>query len=327
MDALALQVAERSVLMPINVNIVHSSHLDLYWSGEQAECLKRGAGIIDDAVSRCLSDPKFHFMIETVRFVEYYLYHFPHRQGDLKKTVARGQIEIAACYTDRYETMHDGESLIRNVVYGKRMLRDLLGVESRFATHPDLPAQAPQIPQIYSMAGLDYYLYARLFHDGLRHRWQALDESHIITYNFPLHYGYYSFEDDLIPSIPAIQKATHTDDTILISCSAGDLGPCDAFIQPTKPGEQREYICLSGLIKDLNEKYPELHFQFANGCKTLDALDHSQLPVLTGETPSAKAPLLRRPMCCCISLTKTYRVISKKPRSIPASARCSACRL
>lgn len=53
-----------------NIFVLHSSHLDLYWISEQADCLEIGSKTIDDAVTCAAADENMHFLIETVRFLE-----------------------------------------------------------------------------------------------------------------------------------------------------------------------------------------------------------------------------------------------------------------
>ena len=115
---------------PLHMHIVHGSHLDLYWMGEQAACLALGAKNIDAAVTRASADPSHHFFIETVRFLEYYLLRYPHRKQVLKQLIEAGNIEVGACYSDREENAHDGESLVRNAVYGNlKLMRQTLSTE------------------------------------------------------------------------------------------------------------------------------------------------------------------------------------------------------
>lgn len=129
------------------VFVMHSSHLDLFWIGAQADCLSKGAKIIDDALTRAQKEPSFHFLIETARFLEYYVHAYPQRLEALKAAFASGQFEMAACYTDRLENHVSGESLVRNALYGRKVIRQLLGLDCDLACHPDLPGFAEQSPR------------------------------------------------------------------------------------------------------------------------------------------------------------------------------------
>ena len=81
--------------MKEKVYATHSAHLDLFWMDTIEQCMANGAKIIDNAIQDLLTNPTKYFAVESVRFLEYYLYQNPDRLE---------------------ENHHDGESLIRNVV-------------------------------------------------------------------------------------------------------------------------------------------------------------------------------------------------------------------
>lgn len=134
---------------------------------------------------------------------------------------------MAACYTDRLENHVSGEALVRNALYGRKVIRQLLGLDCDLACHPDLPGFAEQTPQIYKKSGIHYYLSARGFKNGARFRWQGLDDSSIVMYNIPGHYAYYDVEK-VISGFEQTKRNIQSD-FILLGCSAGDLGPAGTF--------------------------------------------------------------------------------------------------
>ena len=67
----------------------------------------------------------------------------------LLRLIKNGQIEIGAAYTDRLENYHDGESMLRNAVYGKKILHELLSISTDICYHPDLPGLSEQTPDVY----------------------------------------------------------------------------------------------------------------------------------------------------------------------------------
>lgn len=264
------------------VYIMHSSHLDLYWIGAQADCLHKGSIIIENALARAEKEPDFHFLIETARFLEYYAYQNPQRMDALKAAFARGQFEMAACYTDRLENHISGEALARNALYGKKVIREILGVDCRQACHPDLPGFAEQTPQIYKKTGIDYYLSARGFKNGARFLWQGLDDSDIIMYNIPGHYAYYDVQQ-VISGFEQTKRNIQAD-FILLGCSAGDMGPAGTFMAKENGKEARYDV--ADLVKKLNAEYPEYEFELANAYQTLERMDKSSLSHMRGEYPS-----------------------------------------
>ena len=264
--------------MKKKIYVTHSAHLDLFWMGTMEQCMADGAKIIDDALQDLLSNPDRYFVIESVRFLEYYLWQNPDKTEAVKKLLETGQLEIGACYTDRLENHHDGESLVRNVIYGKDMLRKLTGHDTRIATHPDLPGLTEQTPQIYKKAQVEYYLFARGYYDGGRFLWKGLDDSYITAYNYPIHYTYYDF-NKLMERIPQVEESIKSD-VILISCSAGDLGTYDSFMLPTN-----EHVNLTSMLDTYNEEDHPYELIRGNVYETLLKMPQASLPVNYGESP------------------------------------------
>ncbi|MEA4899551.1 MAG: hypothetical protein VB065_02710 [Eubacteriales bacterium] len=260
------------------VNCTQSAHLDLFWMARMDRCMDMGAQIIEDAVVDLLADAGKYFFVETVRFLEYYLDRRPERLQDVRNLMRRGQLEVGACYTDRLENHHDGESLVRNVLYGKRVLKALTGMDSGIVAHPDLPGLAEQTPQIYRQAGVRYYTFARGYCDGARFRWAAPNGEWMIAYNYPIHYSYYDY-DRLYDRLDAVERATQSD-APLISFSAGDLGPYGTFQRPGHPREKS-----ADILAEFNRRDKAREFRFAGVEETLRAMPEDNLPTYSGECP------------------------------------------
>ena len=260
------------------IYVTHSAHLDLFWMGSMEQCMSDGSKILNDAIENLGADQKKYFIIESVRFLEYYLDKYPEKTELVKSLLKTGQLEVGACYSDRLENHHDGESLVRNIQYGKKLLKKLTGHDTRIATHPDLPGLAEQTPQICEKAGVEYYIFARGYYDGGRFRWKALNESAVTAYSYPIHYTYYDFEE-LMENIPTVEKAIQSD-KVLISCSAGDLGPYDTFIN----GEDKR-VNLTKMLEDYNRGDHPYELVLGNAYDTLEKMPKVTLPCNFGESP------------------------------------------
>ncbi|MDR0719805.1 MAG: hypothetical protein LBF78_09230 [Treponema sp.] len=265
--------------MKKEIYYIHSTHLDLFWMGSIEHCMDWGSKIIDDAVEDLARDGKKHFTVESVRFLEYYLCRYPHKKETVRRLLENGQLEAAACYTDRLENHYDGEALVRNVIYGKKLLKELTGMDTEIALHPDLPGLAEQTPQIYKKAGVKYYFFARGYEDGARFYWEALDGSRIIAYNFPKHYAYYNF-DRVMRRIDEISKQIESD-VILLSCSAGDLGDYNTFLDDT--GNR---VKLDDMMRRYNDD-PNCPYELVMGNipAVMKQMGDAELSVCSGESP------------------------------------------
>jgi len=268
-----------------------SSHLDLFWLGNFKTCLERGAEIIRQYVERCGETPDETFLLDTVVFAEYFLERHPELRDLFLQLVREGRLEVGAAYVDRWETLILGESLIRNIQIGKRWCRDVLGIDNPTITHPDLPSMTPQIAQLYSQAGLRYYVTSRkVFPDGQVWRYRSPDGSTILVLNYPRHYVFtlMNVADDPVaakhmwvkPLDIAATLAGFPLGTVLVSGSAGDLTDRNNFRQWFGRNLE-DYV---GLFR---KSYPAFDFTYSTAARVLSAYDaYVDLPCLSGEIPS-----------------------------------------
>lgn len=259
-----------------NVYVIPGSHLDLFWMGTSEECLKKGSEIIKEAIDLCKISSDFRFLIDSVVFVEYFLSLYPSYKETLKKLIEKKQIEVAADYVDRLENQTGGESLIRQVVLGKKWLKENLGIEAVIAHHPDLPGVTPQMPQIYSKCGVKYYLHGRGgFPKGLIYRWRAPDGSSIISCHYPVHYGYYRVED-AIEDYQEIKKGFPL--ALILAGLSGDLAPPNTLVGYSEK--------LTELLERLNAETSSINFKMAIPSEAMRSYEKVSLPTKSGEIPS-----------------------------------------
>lgn len=266
--------------MKNRVYLTQSSHMDLFWMGRMERCMELGAEIIDDAVKDLEANPNKYFLIETVRFLEFYLDKHPEKKEIVRKLMQSGHLEVGAAYVDRLENHHDGESLVRNAIYGKKVLHEMLGIDTDIAAHPDLPGLCEQTPQIYHKCNIRYYTFSRGYRKGARFIWSALNErDEIEAYNYPVHYSYYNYHE-VFENLNDIRQAI-SDPNPLICFSAGDLGYYGTFIRPDDVRVTNDSI-----VKELQEKYPELDIRYSGVHDALESMSSDDLPVYSGECPS-----------------------------------------
>jgi alpha-mannosidase len=88
------------------------------------------------------------------------------------------------------ENVVDGESLVRQFLYGQKYSKDKFGHYVRVAWQPDVFGHPYSMPQIARKAGIEFYLFNRP-HDPSRPPiiwWQGLDGSRVLGYTTPGEY-------------------------------------------------------------------------------------------------------------------------------------------
>ena len=132
------------------IYVVPFSHLDLYWGGTREECLSRGNRIITRAIQLAGQHAEFRFLLEDNVFAANFVDSMkgsPELDA-FRKLVKDGRIELAPKWAGIYQNLPRGEALVRNLVYGKRFAREILGVDPKVAHMGDLPGFTRQYPQI-----------------------------------------------------------------------------------------------------------------------------------------------------------------------------------
>lgn len=275
----------------ISIAYIPSSHLDLYWLGNYKTCLERGAQLIRSYIDRCLETSDETFLLETTVFAEHFLFRYPEYQEKLIQLVRDGRVEVGSAYVDRWETIIPGESLIRNILLGKRWCRDVLGIDNPTVTHPDLPSLTPQIPQIYHQLGLKYYVTSRkVFPHGQIWRYRAPDGSRLMMLNWPRHYVFVPMDkSDVTPEVlkRLWVSPLNLDETlkgfplgtVTIAGSGGDLTDRETF-------RERYGLYLEEFVSMFREKYPRVKFTYAIPSAVMSPYDnYANLPERSGMAP------------------------------------------
>lgn len=262
--------------MQTEIHFMMASHMDLYWMGNARDCLDRGAEIIARAIWLCNKYEDYKFYVETTVFADWFLKVHPELKERFIELFHQGRIEIGGCYVDRYEHNHDGESILRQHVYGARWIKENLGIYPESTCHSDLPGLSPQIPQLVSKAGIKYYLRAR----GPFGTWihEAPDGSEVIYGSLGHSYGKTNEEEIK----EAVDSATEQSPVYLMRGGYGDLQMPDDDIMK--------------MLEYARKTYPDIKFSISSPSKVLRCYDsadglRTRLRRIKGEWPSGWASI------------------------------------
>ena len=123
------------------------------------------------------------------------------------------------------ENVSDGESMVRQFLYGQKFSKEKFGHYVRFAWQPDVFGHPETMPQIAKKAGIEFYLFDRP-HDPARPRilwWQGLDGSRVLGYSTPNEYaGTLNHERVTVPVMRYAEQSGVKN--MLVLYGAGDHG-------------------------------------------------------------------------------------------------------
>jgi alpha-mannosidase len=160
--------------------VVPHTHWDREWYLPFEQFRLRLGAVVDGVLDTLESDPSFtSFTLDGQAIVlEDYVEVRPENEGRLRTLLAEGRLEAGPSYVLPDEILVGGESLVRNLLLGRRVCRRF-GVEPSGAGYlPDSFGHPAQLPQILAGFGIRTFLFSRGMGDeiddvGVFFRWRA----------------------------------------------------------------------------------------------------------------------------------------------------------
>ena len=151
---------------PYEMHVISNTHWDREWSCNFQETRMQLLEFIDGLLDILDAEPRyraFHMDSQAIP-IEDYLEVRPENRPRVERHVKSGRLLIGPWYTCPEEFSVNGESLVRNLLYGHRVARALGGV-MKVGYSPFSYGQVSQMPQIYKGFGID----SILFYHGVTH--------------------------------------------------------------------------------------------------------------------------------------------------------------
>ncbi len=136
------------------ITLVGHTHWDREWY-EPFEVMRAHlVTVLDQAMDVLEQDGRQVFTLDGhVALIDDYLELRPQAEPRLRALVGAGRLRIGPLYTQADTLLADGESIIRNLIWGIRR-SDQLGGATRFGYMPDQFGHAAQVPQILRLFGI-----------------------------------------------------------------------------------------------------------------------------------------------------------------------------
>src|SRR5579863_5512444 len=317
-------------LQQFTIRIVGNSHIDMAWLWPWTETVEVVRNTFQSVLDLMKEYRDFKFTMSSARTYEWIQEKYPDLFAQIAQRIKEGRWEvIGGMWVEPDLNMPDGESLVRQVLVGKRYFQKNFGVDVRIGWNPDSFGYNYQLPQIYKKSGMDYFVTQKLLwaHEFTVFPyklfwWQSPDGSRILTY-FPHDYAggidaetlgkdvsiwMPSLYGKTIPAQPEMMHLYGVGDhgggpTRVMLDHADQLRAPDAVFPSLKFSFARDFFA------DLETKLPsmqvptwdgELYFQYHRGVFTTQAetkrrIRFTEENVLNAEKFSSIASLYGRP--------------------------------
>ena len=188
--------ALKPYMSQFTIKAVGNSHIDMAWLWPETETVEVVRNTFRTALDLMREYPDFKFTASTAQAYVWMEEKYPAIFQEIEQRVKEGRWEIVGgMWVEPDLNMPDGESLVRQILYGKRYFKQKFNVDVNIGWNPDSFGYNAQLPQIYKRAGIDYFVTQKLLwaHEftTFPYRlfwWQAPDGSRLMTY-FPSTYS------------------------------------------------------------------------------------------------------------------------------------------
>jgi alpha-mannosidase len=316
-------------LQQFNVRIVGNSHIDMAWLWPWTETVEVVRNTFQSVLDLMREYPDFKFTMSPARTYEWMQEKYPDLFKQIEQRVKEGRWEvIGGMWVEPDLNMPDGESLVRQILVGKRYFQKNFGVDVKIGWNPDSFGYNYQLPQIYKKSGMDYFVTQKLMwaHEFTTFPykyfwWQAPDGSRLLTY-FPHDYAdgidAEPMGSQIATWMPSIYGKTIPDKPEMMHLyGVGDHGGgptrimldhADQLRSPDAVFPKLEFSFARDFFADMEKKLPnmqvptwdgELYFQYHRGVFTTQAetkrrIRRAEELVLNSEKFSSLASLYGR---------------------------------
>ncbi len=175
----------------INIHMVGQSHIDLAWLWTFAQTRKKGIVTLEKVLLHIEQIPDFHFAVSSPQLLAWIKEDNPSLFKKLKEAVKKGNIElVGGSFLESDCMMPDGESFIRQRLYGMRFYRDEFKKLPNTEWFLDSFGYNVGLPQILTKSGAKFFWTSKLTWNRItdfpfvNFLWESPDGSQILTCNF-----------------------------------------------------------------------------------------------------------------------------------------------
>lgn len=269
--------------MKRKVHVVPHMHWDREWYFTTEESRILLINNMKEILERLENDPEYKYYVLDGQSVilEDYLEIKPENKDRIKKLVQTGKLIIGPWYTQTDEIIVNGESIVRNLLYGIKDCEEY-GSYMKIGYLPDSFGQTEQMPQILNGFGINRILFWRgvsELHgtDKTEFYWNSQEGSKVLAQIFPLGYaiGKYLPNDE-----DALKKRL---DSYLKVLENGAV--TENIILPNGHDQMPIQQDIFEIMEKLNNIYPEKEFFMSNFEKLFEELEKNpeKFDTISGE--------------------------------------------
>ena len=189
--ALAGVLAEPAASSAIKHIAIGHAHIDSAWLWPVRETRRKVARTVSNVLTLMDEDPDFTYAMSSAQQYAWLEEEHPDLFARMKRRIEEGRfIPVGGMWVESDNMIPSGESLVRQITFGRRYFKEHLGVAPRGIWLPDSFGYTGSWPQIARRAGFDWFLTQKIsWNDTTKFphhsfMWEGIDGTRILTH-FP----------------------------------------------------------------------------------------------------------------------------------------------
>ena len=191
-QALGTVLAQKGGDPTLHITAIGHAHIDLGWLWPIRETHRKGARTFATVLANMERYPNYVFGASQPQLLQWMKDEHPELYAKLKQKVQEGRFEPqGAMWVEADTNLTGGEALVRQILYGKRFIKDEFGIDMRYLWLPDVFGYSAALPQILKKSGVDYFMTQKMSWNQVNKfphhsfHWQGIDGTSVLTHMLP----------------------------------------------------------------------------------------------------------------------------------------------
>ena len=173
---------------PVTVDCIGHTHIDVAWLWTLAQTKEKIQRSFATVLELMKYYPEYRFMMSQPQLFKFLSQVDPEMYAQIKELVKANRWELeGAMWLEADCNLISGESMVRQILHGKRFLKEEFNIDSKVLWLPDVFGYSAAMPQILKKSGITHFVTSKISWNDTNimpydtFMWQGIDGSEIIT--------------------------------------------------------------------------------------------------------------------------------------------------
>ena len=173
----------------IKVSVIGHTHIDVAWRWTLDQTREKVQRTFGSVIEMMKKYPDYKFMSSQPQLLKFLKEESPEMYAEIQRLVKEKRIELeGSMWLEADCNLTSGESLVRQIIFGKRFFKDEFGVDNRIIWLPDVFGYSAAMPQIMKKSGIDKFVTSKISWNETNRMpydafmWKGIDGSEVFSY-------------------------------------------------------------------------------------------------------------------------------------------------